>query len=238
VSEELPRQQVLGGNQDPALGIEPFDFQADRMPMHPVGQPVGAGDDEGTAGTAGEDFAFLHQELDVFRRLNGQQGRGVVRDAHLGVHGGLLTARATRRAAHLRVRCVRAAGRWIEGQIVDSRQGFAVGWRRHQTVGVMPFLDDLFQPYRIFIIQASDDAVGDEDRQQAQDILDSGHDDSLKGEGLRVGDQPEKWETASGEEVALHCHPLDLLVDPLGFLASRASTHAGLWTTASHTQSG
>ena len=74
------------------------------MPMHPVGQPVGAGDDEGAAGPTGEDFAFLDEELDVFRRLDGQQGRGVVRDARLGVHGGLLTARATRRAARLRAR--------------------------------------------------------------------------------------------------------------------------------------
>jgi hypothetical protein len=65
VPEELPGQQVLGA-QDPALGIEPFDLQADRMPMHPVGQPVGAGDDEGAAGPTGEDFAFLDEELDVF----------------------------------------------------------------------------------------------------------------------------------------------------------------------------
>jgi hypothetical protein len=31
--------------------------------------------------TAGEDFAFLDEELDVFRGLDGQQGAGVRRDA-------------------------------------------------------------------------------------------------------------------------------------------------------------
>jgi hypothetical protein len=52
------------------------------------------------------------------------------------------TSQHARRAGPVDGRaCVRAAGRWIEGQIVDPRQGFAVGWRRHQTVGVMNALD-------------------------------------------------------------------------------------------------
>jgi hypothetical protein len=61
-----------------------------------------------------------------------------------------------------------------------------------QAVGVaVPA--DLFQLDGIFIIQASGDAVEDEDRQQAQDILDSAHDDSLKIRAFALA-KPEKWD--------------------------------------------
>ena len=67
-------------------------------------------------------------------------------------------------------------------RITQYQRSFRQGRRRRrQAIGVQPLPPNLFQPYRVFIIQASDDAVGDEDRQQAQDILESGHDDSLKG---------------------------------------------------------
>lgn len=47
VPEEFNGQQVAGA-QDLAGSVETLYLQADRVPIHSVGQPVGAGDDEGT----------------------------------------------------------------------------------------------------------------------------------------------------------------------------------------------
>jgi hypothetical protein len=49
-----------------------------------------------------------------------------------------------------------------------------------RQVARMPFLPNLFQLDGVFIVQTSGDAVEDEDRQQAKDILESAHDDSFE----------------------------------------------------------
>lgn len=71
--EKFTGQQVVGA-QDLAGSVETLDLQAERVPIHPVSQPVSTGDDKSTTGQTGEDFAFLDEELDVFGGLDGQQG--------------------------------------------------------------------------------------------------------------------------------------------------------------------
>jgi hypothetical protein len=101
VPAEFFGQQVAGA-QDLAGSIETLDLQTDRVPVHPVGQPVGTGDDKSTTGPAGEDFAFLDEELDVFGGLDGQQGRCASGEMRCGIHGALLKARVGSRAGHRR----------------------------------------------------------------------------------------------------------------------------------------
>jgi len=76
--------------------------------------------------------------------------------------------------------CIHVYAWWIEVPIVDSRQGIVLHRQIRQASGLQPFLVNLFQDDRIFVIQTSGDAVEDEDRQQAKGILKSAHDDSFK----------------------------------------------------------
>lgn len=69
---------------------------------------------------------------------------------------------------------------WIKALVVDPCQGIVARRQIHQANGMQPILTDLFQPNCVLIIQTSGDAVEDEDRQKAKDILDCAHDDSFK----------------------------------------------------------
>src|SRR5574338_143543 len=138
-----------------------------------------------------------------------------------------------RRAARAVVRWagIRGTGRIAQRGVARSH-GLAV--RRHlvwRAFGACPFLPDLFQPYRVFVVEASDQPVGDEDRQQAQAILEGDHDDSLIGAGrCRDAQARIEWGQAKRSpsvEVRLICSLIHW-----GFLASRASIHSGGWRTA------
>jgi hypothetical protein len=75
VVEKLEQQQLLHV-QRAAAAVEPFDLKAERMPLQPVGEAVGAGDDEGPAGQASDDLALLDEVLEVLGCANRQQRCG------------------------------------------------------------------------------------------------------------------------------------------------------------------
>src|SRR5947207_13815859 len=66
---ELRRRQVHRAGRVVAL-IETLDVVAVGMPRDPVDKSVGTVDHKLATRVAGDDFAFLHQILDVRRRAN------------------------------------------------------------------------------------------------------------------------------------------------------------------------
>ena len=69
------------------MHVQALDLESQRVPVHAVDQPVGTGNDEGPAGLAGHDFAFLDEVFDVVQRPDGEQGLRRLRVACGVVHG-------------------------------------------------------------------------------------------------------------------------------------------------------
>src|ERR1700687_5926388 len=90
---ELRGQQVHRAGRVIAL-IETLDVVAVGMPRDPVDKSVGTVDHKLATRVAGDDFAFLHQILDVRRRAHldeSAKSRTPITDS--AVHAGLLTHR-------------------------------------------------------------------------------------------------------------------------------------------------
>src|SRR6266496_5873477 len=90
---ELRGQQVHRACRVVAL-IETLDVIAVGMPRDPVDKSVGTVDHKLTTRVAGDDFAFLHEILDVRRRAHldeSAKSRTPINDS--SVHAGLLTHR-------------------------------------------------------------------------------------------------------------------------------------------------
>src|ERR1700682_2610880 len=96
VCAELRRQQVHRACRLIAL-VETLDLIAVGTPRNPVSKSVGTADHKLATTVAGDDFAFLHQILDVRRRAHldeSAKSRTAINDS--SVHAGLLTHRRSR----------------------------------------------------------------------------------------------------------------------------------------------
>src|SRR5438477_3307822 len=90
---ELRWQQVHRAGRVLAL-IETLDVIAVRMPRDPVDKSVGTVDHKLATRVAGDDFAFLHEILDVRRRAHlDESAKSGTPINDFSVHGGLLTPR-------------------------------------------------------------------------------------------------------------------------------------------------
>ena len=70
------------------------DLVADVVQVDPERRLVGTGDDELAPGVAGDDFALLHEPVEVVQRADGQQvPEGRAADGCLSIHGDLLIRR-------------------------------------------------------------------------------------------------------------------------------------------------
>src|SRR3984893_3965537 len=90
---EWPGQQVHRAGRVVAL-IETLDVVTVGMPRDPVDKSVGTVDHKLATRVAGDDFAFLHEILDVRRRAHldeSAKSRTPINDS--SVHAGLLTHR-------------------------------------------------------------------------------------------------------------------------------------------------